>query len=336
MIRLAIAYAALTGAALLLGFLPIESGPLAIALLLSPHLGLLTLALWPVAAVTRSRRLALALAVVAVLFVVRFGSDWVPSPGPDFGSAAALGVATWNVQYSGVPSADAVQFLSDHPVDVVVLEELNPDVAATIEASSALTARWPYRALYPARGAGGIGMLSTYPLVDPQHAVDPVRLEARVQLRGDEVVVLGAHPYPALISRVLGLPFGFDPTVRNADLELLRGRVRDLEGDGARVILLGDFNTAPSEPAFGRLTAGLLDAHREVGGGPGWTWTPLGLRRLGLAFLRIDLILSSSSLPPIATHVDCPRVGDHCLVSATLQLEPLARASRPASARFAP
>ena len=55
---------------------------------------------------------------------------------------------------------------------------------------------------------------------------------------------------------------------------------------GETVIVAGDFNTAPTEPAFEQLVAGLADAHAEVGLGPGWTWRPSRMEGLGLGVLR--------------------------------------------------
>ena len=82
--------------------------------------------------------------------------------------------------------------------------------------------------------------------------------------------------------------------------------------------MIGDFNTAPTEPGYGRLTAGLRDIHTEIGLGPGWTWRPSSLESLGIGLLRIDLVLLGPGVTPISTAIDCGKPGDHCLVDATV------------------
>ena len=256
---------------------------------------------------------------MAALFGLRFGAEWwspprAAHPGPE------IAVATWNLEAGERAGADAVAMLLAHPVDLVALQELTPAIANALESDPTLAARYPYRALSPSDGVAGIGLLSTYPILSSDSMQQPVRLEARLQLADGELVVLGAHPFAARIARLAGIPSGFDPTERNAELDLIRARVAELEAMGARVLLIGDFNAAPTEPAFGRLTNGLHDAHAEAGLGPGWTWRPARFAFLGIGLLRIDLVLSTSGIRPTRTSIDCPSAGDHCLVEASLAL----------------
>jgi endonuclease/exonuclease/phosphatase family metal-dependent hydrolase len=141
-------------------------------------------------------------------------------------------------------------------------------------------------------------------------------------MHGRPITVIGAHPFHADIELLGGVPIGLRTAARNEDLEVLRKRVAELEDVERDVLLLGDFNTAPTEPAFGRLTSGLHDAHADIGIGPGWTWRPGRLAFLGTGILRIDLVLSTARLEPLRIGVDCAVVGDHCLVDATLELLP--------------
>ena len=319
LVGLSIAYASVAVALLVIGvLLPIRSGPLAIAAILTPHFALACLALGPVAIVTRSRRLAIVLGLVATLFAVRFGGEWL-SPVPNV-PTDALTVATWNTQ-SGVAAADEiVRMLVDRPIDIVTLQELTPEVASAIEADATLMSRYPYRALEARQGVTGVGILSRFPMSTAPYETEPVRLEARVQLPDREIVVLVAHPFPGRIGQVAQIPIDFDPTERDQELQLVRTRVTTLDAAGESVLLIGDFNTAPTESAFGPLTAGLHDAHAEAGLGPGWTWRPARFAFTRIALLRIDLVLSTAALQPVRTDIACPERGDHCLLTAWLDL----------------
>jgi vancomycin resistance protein VanJ len=306
-------------AAVLLAFLlvsPVESGPLAVVQLLTPYVALLSIVAAPLAIAARSRAAAFPIVVTGLLFLVRFGGEWA-SPSATVGDPH-VAVATWNMQAGVNSGPSAVALLREQAVDVLALQELTPDVSAAIEADRALTARFPHRVLEPREGVSGAGILSRYPIESAAYAAVPVRLEASLQLPHGELVVIDAHPYHSDLELTGGIPTGMDPVNRNAELSLLRARVAELEAVGSDVLLLGDFNTAPTEPAFGSLTARLHDAHAEAGWGPGWTWRPLSLAFLGIGVLRIDLVLSTDALVPVGTSIHCPPTGDHCLVEAGL------------------
>jgi vancomycin resistance protein VanJ len=298
----------------------IENGPIAVAQILTPHLALACVVLVVLAVASRSRALLIALAAVAVLFAGRFGGEWW-SP-PPAAAPAELRVLTWNLEAGERAGPDAVRLLGDHPADLVALQELTPEVAAAIDADPVLVARFPHRALEPRPGVAGIGLLSRFPIEGVTGAIEPVRIEARIRLPDRSLVVLNAHPFPGRIGLLAGIPVGLDPTVRNGDLERLRSRVAQLDAAGEDVLLIGDFNTAPTEPAFRRLAGELHDAHAEVGLGPGWTWRPARFAFLGIGLLRIDLVLSTSALRPVTISTACPSRGDHCLVEASLALAP--------------
>jgi vancomycin resistance protein VanJ len=291
---------------------------MAIVQLFAPHLALACIALVPVAALSRSRRLVATLAAVALLFALRFGAEWWSSAVPARDASTNLDVLTWNLEAGSRPGADSAAMLVGQHSDLIALEELTFDAAAAIDSDPVLAARYPYRVLEPSGGVTGAGLLSRFPITASEFRLDPVRLETRVALPEGAQVVLVAHPFPGRIRTIGGIPVGFDPAQRNADLGLIRARVKELDALDVPVLLIGDFNTAPTDPAFRGLTGGLHDAHAEAGIGPGWTWRPGGLAWIGTGLLRIDLVLSTSQLRPTATSVVCPIHGDHCLVAATL------------------
>lgn len=331
MIRLAVACVVISTGLLVLGaILPVEHGPLGLLAILSPYLAYASVVLLPVVVgvwirePARARPLALALALLVVVAGVRLGPEWVSLPAPVAAAASEapgeLSVATWNIEAGAAAAPAVVAMLTRHAVEVVVIEELTTTVAAAIEADPTLAERWPHRALFPSAGVAGIGLLSAHPISNVTSELHPVRLEATLDVAGRSIVVLGAHPFPAEIVRRGGVPLGLQPATRNAELAMLRARAAELEAAGSDVLLIGDFNTAPTEPAFARLTAGLHDAHASVGLGPGWTWRPATLSGLPIGLLRIDLVLSTADLVPNRITIDCAGAADHCLVEATLFL----------------
>jgi endonuclease/exonuclease/phosphatase family metal-dependent hydrolase len=90
-----------------------------------------------------------------------------------------------------------------------------------------------------------------------------------------------------------------------------------LAGDSDRpapTVLLGDMNAGPDTPEMRALTAVLADAWAAVGDGPGHTFP---VRR---PFARIDHVLISSGVTPVAAEVVDTRASDHRPVVADLDL----------------
>lgn len=299
-----------------------ETGLLALANIVSPSLVLIALLLLSLGAVRGGRWPRIILVGLIVVTALRFGDEWLSMPATP-GAGTTVEVATWNLELGSVGIETMRAGLATFDAEVVALEELTPDQATAIEGDATIRERYPYRALFPAAGAAGIGLVSSLPLSNVEGFLDPSRVTATIDLDGREIVVVAAHPFPALIPTMtaLRIPVGFDPSGRDTAHATIRA---DIDSSMATddVIVLGDFNTAPTEPAYSRLTAGLVDAHVAVGLGPGWTWRPSRLEFLGFGLLRIDLVLASPGLSPVRSWVDCSHPGDHCLVGATLQLRP--------------
>lgn len=322
---LAIAPAALLAFAGVVLIWPPSSGPLALALLLEAHLFILTLLVFtPIALLGRARALGLALVVVFVVGGGLFGSEWVSLPGSG-GGRNDLSVMTWNLQAGASSPADRTAVLDTAPADVIALQELQPDLAAAIEADPTLLARYPYRTLAPNPGVLGVGVLSRYPFTSANTFIDAPGIELVVQTPRGPVTVINAHgePHPDLgDATVLGVPFPvqFDPSGRNAAIGRLRTRIDAALSGGVRLVVAGDFNTSPSEAEYRVLTRGLRDTHVEVGEGPGWTWRPSRFAILDMGILRIDLQLSGGAIVPVSTSVDCSLAGDHCRLFGTYQI----------------
>ena len=298
-----------------------EGGPLGVLQIVAPHLAIVGLVLIPFALLVRRPPAGWVAVALLVITVARFGGDWLSLPASAPADSIRLDVATWNVEVDSRSGVTTAEFLRGTAADVIGLQELQPDTAAAIDADLALRARFPYRVLVPRRDVIGLGLLSRYPIVASAFSLDPAIQQATLDLgSGRRLAVLNAHPLHADIASLGGtrLPLGLDVDQRNADLVTIRARLDASASGGLPAILLGDLNTAASEPAFDRLVRGLRDVHAEVGLGTGWTWRPIRLEFLGVGILRIDHVIVSPDIAPLGIDETCPAVGDHCLVHATI------------------
>jgi len=315
--------AALLLAALLIFVLAPASGPLALLAILEEHIFLAVLVLLsPVALFVRARRLGAGLAVLAVVGGCLFGSEWLSLPWSGAGRQD-LTVMSWNVQYGMRAPAEQSAELAGVDADVVALLEVEPDAAAAIEADAALTARYQYRAMAPQWGPWGLAVLSRYPVSGLQSGLAPAFLEMDVATPRGPVHLIVGHPMHADIGTVtpLRLPVAYDPAIRDAEVAEIRQRVEAAAAaPDTRLLLVGDFNTAPTEPEYRVLAAGLRDTHLEVGQGPGWTWRPSRLAFLPFGFMRIDLQLSGGPIRPASTWMDCSPPGDHCQLFGSYEI----------------
>lgn len=312
-----------TVAALLI-VLPIlapRTGPLALANILSVHLALAALVLVPVAIARRDAALRSSLAALGVVAVLRFGGEWFSLPPSVDTSDNLFFASSWNLEHGARSGAGAVEGIATLDSDVVALQELGPEHAHAITETAGLTERFPGMALYPDPDVFGMGLLSRWPIVRAEFGADPALIEAVVDDGGREITVITAHPLAGRISTVGPVPIALDSVKRDQALRRIRARIDAAIARGETVVVLGDFNVSPTEPAFGELVDGLRDAHAEVGQGPGWTWRPSRFEGLGLGMLRIDLALSSPNLAPVSVVEHCGRVGDHCILEAWFSLE---------------
>ena len=306
---------------------PQRNGPLAITQVAAPHLWLGVLVLVPLMRFTPSRVLRVGIAAALALGALRFGPGLISiGQAVDDSGDSFLIVASWNLEAGSGTSGDLIDLLRSTDASVVALQELTPDDAAAIEASTAVTARFPYAALEPRPGVTGLGILSRVPVLDASMSLDPAVLEALLELPGGEAfTVINAHPFPPRyqVLPALRVPLDYNASDRDADLMEIHDRVMDAIGSTAqRVVLIGDFNVTDREPGYEDLATGLWDAHREVGQGPGSTWRPSRLEFLPFGILRIDYVFGGPGTRPLVMREDCAaRFSDHCVISATVAVD---------------
>ncbi len=321
--RLLALYPAIVAALLvLLAVLGPRGGPAALAAILSMHITLSALPLIFVAWRRDARWLRLALAALLVVAGFRFGDEWLSLPVASDGSRGTpIRLVSWNLEV-GRSGASTVEDLLELEADVVALQELHPGVVDAIEADATLTERYPYRVFMPDYSVLGNGLMSRFPIESSSGIEVPPGIEARLDIAGTSLSIINAHPMPGEIELAagLGVPVAFDPRIREEHLRALRTRVDEMLASGEPFVLIGDFNTAPTEASYADLAAGMRDVHTAVGTGPGWTWRPSRFEGLGIGLLRIDQAHAGPGVVPLASHVDCPVLGDHCRLLVTVAL----------------
>ena len=283
----------------------------------APHLAIAGLALGPLALARSARALRVALVVLLVVTVGRFAHEWLSLPLLD-PPAERLTLTTWSLEIGPAAAGATVAGLREQNADVVILQELNPTVARAITEDAVLAERYPERFI-----GAGLGTLSRFPIVATHEELGSALQDIVIAAEDRVIRILNGHPVPGLLGReVPGALTPYDPSRRDAILAMIRRIADDRIAAGELVIVAGDFNTAPVEPGFERLAAGLQDAHAEVGIGPGWTWRPSRLLWLPFGLLRLDVVLTGPGLTPVASTIRCQSDSEHCLVTVEIGVKP--------------
>ncbi len=292
---------------------PPRSGPLELAVVAAPQLAIAALVLVPFAFARDAAWLRRSLLAMLVVFVLRFGSEWVSFPALDQGSVT-LRAMSWNIERHASTAADDIDSILASDVDVIALHELPVDYATAIDSDPRIRARFPYRTLAGRDDFQGVALLSRIPMSGSTIFSSPSGIEARLASSIGPLTIITAHPLPGRFGSIgpFDLPLGFDPSTRDADLGRLRARAEAAISRNERVILMGDFNTTPTEAAYRDLARSLRDVHVDAGMGPGWTWRPASLEGLGVGLLRIDMALVGPGITPRTIAEHCLPAGDHC------------------------
>ena len=260
------------GLQIVLGVVQPDGGPIGLLGVVAQPVALLGLLAIPIAIASKTRRIWIALAALAVVAALRFGGDWISLPPVSaLSPEPTITIATWNLEIRSRTADSTVSGLRGVTADVIVLQELTVEPAAAIDADAELATRYPYRLLHAATGVTGMGVLSNVPIDFVRETRGPIIQEVVLRTAFGPLRVVNVHPFPPHYGAAArGVEVVYDPSARNADLVRIRTLLDHRIGAGELVVLAGDTNTSASEPAFGRLMAGLHDAHSEVGGGPGW------------------------------------------------------------------
>jgi len=267
------------------------------------------------AALRRWWQVAALCMVGAVGWLVTFGPQFVPQPVP---ATATLRIASYNV--SPLADVDHVAELVDRvQPDLLLLQEVVP------EAQDDLAALLPYHDFAEvnagAPGGGGTVVLSRLPIVDSQ-PIDGLPADSRP---ANIVTVDTGDGTAAVVSMHLASPCSDctdDPPRIEEQGLASEAETRRVEVDriaqglpSGPLVVGGDLNSSTlNTPRRRLLETGLVDLHRAVGSGPGFT------RHDWHAWFRIDWLLASRDVTPVREWVDRQEGSDHSPVVADIAL----------------
>ncbi|HEU4323714.1 MAG TPA: endonuclease/exonuclease/phosphatase family protein [Roseiflexaceae bacterium] len=293
--------------------------------LFAPVLFLPLMLVVPLALLTRSRTLAAAVTLPTVTFLALFGGLLLPKQPPT-PPGTPLRVMSFNQLFSNPDTEGVIASLRDSQADIIALQELSPSVAQHV---ADLHEQYPYQALLPdpADSAGGLALLSRYPMTVQNSAGDFPYQIAALQVGAQTLTLINAHPnVPDIdLGRLGRLPLLLGYSTERRDRQIAQMLDLALRSHHP-VILLGDLNAGEREPIYADLAAQMRDAFRETSAGFGFTF-PNGLVdiRVPAPFpvVRLDYVWTRGPIAPVAAWVDCRNTSaDHCALHAELRITP--------------
>jgi vancomycin resistance protein VanJ len=247
------------------------------------------------AAIRRSWWAASAVIITAMVWSVTFVPQLLP--GRTAAGADVL-LATQNIGAGNADPAASVRGLLGTGAGLVAVQEIASSAEAAIGRLDDVYA--------DSVRVSTVGLWSQWALDDPE----PLELGLS-WARAFRTVV--HHPDGDIAVYTAHLP-----SVRPGDTAARDRAVTELAAlvandSAARVLVLGDLNTATTDTAFTPLTDLLADSRQEVGGGFGFTWPA------AFPLTRPDHVLAKG-LTPVSDQVLASGGSDHRLVLVGLQL----------------
>jgi endonuclease/exonuclease/phosphatase (EEP) superfamily protein YafD len=311
----AVALLAFPAIATVLRIRPLSSLPALVIAVGSPYIPLVALA-GLILAITCRRILlsAIAVVVIATTLTVQIAWYYVGTPA-DVGRHADIRLLSSNLRKG---QADAVTFvaLANGAADVITVSELTPQAVRRFSRAG-IDDVFPYSVLVPARGAGGIGLWSRFPISEvrlPQHRNTGI-VAARLQVPGTrfDPLLASIHVMSPVASDTNSFSdWHFGITATKAELTDFAA-----DTDPAPVIVAGDFNSTPDMQQFrDLLTNGYRDAVDQTGAGFGPTfpsnqWFP--------PIITIDHILTRNAAAASIRTVEMPG-SDHRALLTTIEV----------------
>ncbi|TDC72570.1 endonuclease/exonuclease/phosphatase family protein [Streptomyces hainanensis] len=264
-----------------------------------PWVGLAIPLLALCAVLRRSATAVIALLVPTLVWLNLFGGLVVDKTS----GGGSLMVVSHNVDADNPDPAGTARDLIDADADLLALQELPMDSAATYE--EALAEAYPYHVTQ-----GTVGLWSRYPLGEAQPVdigmgwVRAMRTQVEAEGVGDVAVYVAHMPSVRVQFRA-----GFTAGQRDDAADLLGQAIAAEEVP--RAVLLGDLNGTMNDGALAPLTSELRSTQGAAGAGFGFSWPA------GFPMARIDQILVRD-LEPVSSWTLPATTSDHLPVAARL------------------
>jgi endonuclease/exonuclease/phosphatase (EEP) superfamily protein YafD len=284
---------------------------------------LIQAAFWPLpvvvglAVATRRRSLWVGSGAGLAAWLALFGGLFNFATPAAHAAGPTLRAMTYNVEYRNRDVDAIVATLREADADVVGIQELTPELAATL--APALAADYPYQTFNPREGVVGMGIASRYPfeVISPGDELGGFWIGepqvVRVESPGGPLTLMNAHFTQG----------------RNRDTNARRVATW-MAHQTDPVVVVGDLNATDLSDAHATLTeSGLRDTWREVGWGYGSTFPAangiMPMARLPVfapgRLVRIDFVFHSAGFTPLsAERLDWDGRSDHRAVVAELAL----------------
>jgi vancomycin resistance protein VanJ len=235
-----------------------------------------------------------------------------PAPAPVFATGEGefrFTIASYNINFGNGHDPDTVDVVAALDTDVILLQETTEESEAAIRA--VLDARYPEIHFHHCCRAGGLGILSRFPIVDEgvlEPTVGPFPAWwARVKTPRGEVLLLDVHLRPPMSdggSWVVGYFSTRDDRMREMGTFFSQLPTHDLP-----MIVAGDFNENEKGRAIDLLgRKGLKSAlPRFDPRAVTWHWSVAGSELR----MMLDHVLTGEPLVPVSASVRHEGVSDH-------------------------
>ena len=226
---------------------------------------------------------------------------------------------SYNVNYGLAGDPSGLAAIVDAHVDVVLLQETTPEWEQALRSSEAVNAAWPHIRFHHCCGAGGLAILSRWPIEALEILEPPVgpdawfpAARAVIATPAGPLELLDVHLRPPVKTAEQGWisALSSTPAVRQAEIEHYLPSLDPT----LPTIIAGDFNEGDGGSALDTLESlGFIDTLVQLRvRGPTWRWG--GLRA------RLDHVLVDSRLEPVHGQILDAGRSDHLPLRVVLRL----------------
>ena len=269
------------------------------------------LLLLPIALLLRARQALVMLFILLLPALYLFGAEYVPHfwlNVPE--DARSIRVLSFNMLSSNVAYDAVIELIREQEPDIIAMQELS--VGMSIALNENLADIYPYQEVYAWNDPRGMGIWSRYPLTEgpwrTDHAWERWVHSAIVDIEGQPLFLFNVHLWPT--GTLDKEQFARALMIQEEQAQELNTLISESE---IPVLVVGDFNSSPTNETHAILDQELDDAWRQVGFGPGFTFPAPGTFNSWVPrFLRIDYFWTKGSITPLKVQVLSQSAGsDH-------------------------